>query len=181
MESNGKKEYRKLECVLTDEEVRTKGERIAVLNAMIRTKTEDLKDYNKNEKAEIKLFDKEFDELCRAIGFGKEWREVECLKQRDETNKKIIFIRSDTGEKVSERDMTNKEMQGSLFDSAADKADEALGTPDDSIAAEPVSDEEYEASKAAQIETAEKKKLPTKRKPKLLSEASDDEIAAAEA
>ena len=185
-----KKEMRKLECLLNDEELARKGEAQATKEIHRNSLKAQVKQFSKDKKAEIDMLTTEITNLAAEISYGKEWRDVECLKQRDETNKKIIFIRADTGEKVSERDMTNKEMQGSLFeDDAAAKADEALGTPQEAdgvlevLTAEPVSDADYAASMAAvdrAIETTEKLKLPKGRKPKLLPEASNDDAAASE-
>lgn len=149
-----KREERLLEVFLSDEEVRVKGERIAVLNGLMRTKADDLKDHNKTEKAEIKVLDTEFNSICREIAYGKERRSVGVVLELDESDWKVYTRRIDTDEIISERAATEKEMQKDLFDSAS-TADEALGSPEDVIQGEPVTDEEVAASVSEQF-----KKIP---------------------
>lgn len=117
------KEFRNLECGLTDADVR---EKTAQVVAKIREHSE-LEDAKKSTasayKSQIDDLKASIKHMSGVIERKREMRSIECRWMRDEGRKLMVLVRRDTDETIATRPMTDSELQTELFD--APKAEEA--------------------------------------------------------
>jgi hypothetical protein len=110
------KEYRNLECKLTDDELREKAADVATK----RKQANELKAAKKSNasayKTQIDALDAEIDHGCSVIREKVEARSVECRWIRDDVRKMMACVRTDTGALVDSRQMSDKERQAELFE-----------------------------------------------------------------
>lgn len=106
-----KKEFRRLPCKLTPDELRARGKSLAV----------QVEDYKRVEvektasaqsfAAALKLARARIDDLARVVDSCEERRDVECIFERDEKRWEIVWRRADTWDEVERRPMTETERQ----------------------------------------------------------------------
>lgn len=127
-DSNGlyqktKTETRSLPCRLTDEEKLHYGQSAAKLHNDINEKEMAVLVYALSAKGEIEEMESEESRQLRCIATGTEWRDVEVDVIYDYATGYVRYIRTDTGEEVDLRPMTQKEQQR-RFDFEGDAATE---------------------------------------------------------
>jgi hypothetical protein len=105
----------KLPCKLNDDEVRRKGEELA----LARKKHHEVADEAKSSAAEfkdrLKKIDTQIDLLAEQVRSKRETREVEVIERKDLDAAMVETIRTDTGEIVRARAMSLQERQIHLF------------------------------------------------------------------
>ena len=108
-------EFRKLSVRLTSEEQRQRGKTLA----------ERIEEYNREEqgikaaaeagRAKLKNLRRDIDALADVVDTGTERRDIECALMRDDRRFEIVWYRTDTGEEIERRPMTETERQQPLF------------------------------------------------------------------
>lgn len=115
---------RKLPVKLTNDEVRMKGKRMAVLQGEIQQLGEEKKEIVSDFTSKINGRTTEILKLTREINEGAEYRQVEIVERKDWIEREVQVIRQDTGEVVDARPMTPAELQRPIpFGSRADDDD----------------------------------------------------------
>jgi len=114
-----------LSCVLTDEEIRERGEE-AARNQAERDRVEALRQSTQKEaKGAVEALEGEIRRLLGEVRAKSTSREVEVVDQRNEFEHMIETVRTDTGETVRRRAMTPDEMQTVLFPAAEERGEDA--------------------------------------------------------
>lgn len=114
-----------LPCLLTESEVRERGESAAALHAERKRIEEALEGEKTEAKSKLKTIDLEMGLLMHQIRTKHEDREVAVIYREnldDATDPRIETVRTDTGELVRSRPMTLDERQGKLLPLRADGA-----------------------------------------------------------
>lgn len=114
----------KLPCSLTLDEVRRKGEELALARKKFVETADEAKNVAADFKAKLKELDKAIDELAEQVRSKREMRDVEVIERRDTVNAMVETVRCDTGEVVRSRAMTLNERQVHLFDVNAERDDD---------------------------------------------------------
>lgn len=96
------KETQYLECVLTEEELKTAGQALAERTHQIADLEAQLATVRKEIKAQIERADSERKTFADQISSGKTHREVSCTIKRDYKKNLKIWLRADTGEIAKE-------------------------------------------------------------------------------
>lgn len=131
-----------LEVILTSEE---KNERAAKMSATVlerRRLKEEAKRQNESFNSKIKLLDQEIEAEAVVIENGLEWRKVQCAERISETGIEVHVVRTDTGEVVRVRAMSEEERQEELF-------------PDSQLEEQKAADEEVRAQEERSEEAIE--------------------------
>lgn len=110
-----KTEVRDVPFELDGAELIQRGRALADLDEEIAGLEEQKKDVAKEMKERIDLKRKEAAKLGHVIRSGKEYRPVECTWCPDPVESRMNLIRTDTGEVVFTRPMTEHERQRALF------------------------------------------------------------------
>lgn len=105
-----------LKCILTEEEKLEAGMQLAMANAGVTEKEAEVKKFTSQAKAEIAAYDATISKLSGMIQNGYEYRKVDCEERMFPEEKRIEWIRLDTGEVYKTRPMTPDELQEKLFD-----------------------------------------------------------------
>lgn len=110
-------EFRRLPVKLSPEEQRQRGKTLA----------ERVEEYNREEQAmkaaaelargKLKNLRRDIDALADVVDTGNERRDIECALMRDDRRFEIVWYRTDTGEEIERRPMTETERQQPLFKS----------------------------------------------------------------
>jgi len=100
---------RRLSCVLTDEEFRTKSEDLAVANDDMASLEDAKKAVASDYKSRIEAVAGKIGVLSTTVRNGAEFRDVPCLTTFDFTKGKVVTIREDTGEELENREMKAQE------------------------------------------------------------------------
>lgn len=104
---------RKLKCDLSEQEVRERADKLAMLVG----EKDSLEDSRKVDSKRRKEIDQLGATMCRLgieISTRSEFRNVECVEERDWDDKTVSLVRKDTGEVVESRKMRPDELQGEL-------------------------------------------------------------------
>ena len=118
-EQETKRYNKKLPVKLTDQEKIDKGLRVVELLDEIDDVKEEAKDAAAEARDKIKDIQKRLDEHRKHLRAGTEPREVECIDQQDWSRKRVVTIRLDTGEIVTERALKPSELQTEIDDPEA--------------------------------------------------------------
>jgi hypothetical protein len=109
-------ETRHLPCALTRSEVEERADKLARLvkdrDAIDAERKQVARDY----KTRMDDLSKEIGQLSEQVRSKREWRDVECTKERNEERGTVDFVRVDTGEVVESRALHPDERQVKLFD-----------------------------------------------------------------
>ncbi len=105
----------KLPCKLTNDEVRRKGEELALERKKHREVADEAKASAARFKADLKAIDEKIDDLAEQVRSRRETREVEVIERKDMDIAMVETIRVDTGEVIRSRAMTLNERQIHLF------------------------------------------------------------------
>lgn len=118
-------EHRSLSCDLTEAEVKEKADQLAsTIKAREEAEAARKRDADKH-KDTIKTLDGHIAGLAESVRDRSERRLVECRWERDDQARKMICHRTDTGEVIEKRAMTDEEleeMQPTLFGVEGGKA-----------------------------------------------------------
>jgi hypothetical protein len=109
-----------LKVVLTPEEIADRADRAAQKVAERDSKEEDMKAAAKHAKAEIEKLDAEFRFLSNEVRTRSTYRPVECERRYDYRALRVLEMRTDTGEQLADRKMTEVEKQRELFEEQAE-------------------------------------------------------------
>lgn len=105
-----------LPCQLTDEEVLKFAGELANANKEVDNAIDEKKFLTQQASAKVKRAEAHRDEITAIVASRTEWREVTVHKLHDYVNGKVIETRTDTGEVIRSRDMSDDERQASLLD-----------------------------------------------------------------
>ena len=105
---------RNLKCMLTQDETRTYGIELARENAAKDEAEERKKEVDAQLKAEIESHSTRALSIARKINNGYEYRDVECTLDCNYTKNSATIRRTDTGEVIETRAMTQEERQMGL-------------------------------------------------------------------
>jgi hypothetical protein len=108
-------EYRTLPVMLTEDEVKQKGDVLATRIEERAKLDGERKAASERFKEELKEIDGDIGSLARQLRERKEHRVINCMWERDDARFSMVLIRQDTGEIVDTRPMRDDERQGSLF------------------------------------------------------------------
>jgi hypothetical protein len=103
-----------LPVVLTDDEVRERGIKLAGVLQDIGREEFSKKSFNEGVKGRVDALESEADKLVTVIRAGKEDREVQVEEQKDYKAQEVRTVRLDTGEVIHHRAMTPRELQRPL-------------------------------------------------------------------
>ena len=109
----------RLPCALTESELRARGEEIAKLIGDQEVEELEKKDSADTHNAEIKKLQTKQAQLAQELRERREYRWIPVKKVRVENTHLIQWIRTDTGEIVRERPMTEDERQLEIFPGGA--------------------------------------------------------------
>ena len=101
-------------CVLTGDEIVERSREMAQLMSEIASDETDLKAVVQEFKSRIAGKDARLGTLARNVQNGFEFRTVPCTRHFDYALGRVEEVRSDTGERVSHRAMTDEERQQDL-------------------------------------------------------------------
>ena len=133
---NPDKIYREiLPCVLTPEQTNARGEEAAKIQGDIERAQEAKKESAADFNSTLEGLATKRAKLCQEIRERREFREVETIIRRNETERMMETVRTDTGETVRSRPMDRHELQLELLPVADEAAGEREG-PKDSAEAE---------------------------------------------
>jgi hypothetical protein len=104
-----------LKVKLTDDELLKYGDDLAKLTDEMKDIEDAKKEAASNFKAKLDVIEGEIHRVSAKIRDKQELRLVKCVEQSDSETKRVNTVRSDTGEIVSWRNMTQEEMQRKLF------------------------------------------------------------------
>ncbi len=107
-------ETRPLPVQLTQEETAKKGEELALLYQQRRALEERKKDSVGLINGQLKIIEEEMASLFKAISAGEEDRDVDCSNNKDFDKGIVNFYRTDTGELLESREMTDQERQAEM-------------------------------------------------------------------
>jgi len=150
---------RSLPVLLADDEIKILGETLARKDREKRNLEAEKKLNAQSFKDKIDTLDEDMRSLATTIRDGREYRPVECREEFNYERGIIEVMRVDTGEVVEQRRMTESERQGKLFEreqpsEQKEQTAEASEQPaTDELHAEPVDDDEFEASKDTSLST----------------------------
>jgi hypothetical protein len=99
---------------LTDAEVKEKGEAMAAIKRELNAVKAEKKDVNAGFKSRLDKLEADLTHLSGVIHAKKELRSIDCEWVRDDGRKRMVLVRSDNGQTVNERAMTDKELQTEL-------------------------------------------------------------------
>lgn len=120
---------RMLEVILTDEEIAKRSREMSKVVISRGNLKAQAKIAAEGFAAEIKLLDQKIESEASAIEHGKEIRKVICREVLNtEAENEAITIRTDTGEIIASRPLTEEEKQQNLFD--ATEAETITTTPE---------------------------------------------------
>jgi hypothetical protein len=120
-------EYRDLPVPLTDAEILLKSDQLATKLTERNEMELERKGANKDMKEQIARVEENIDLLRREVKHRQEVRPVPCHEDMDHQRKMVALIRSDTGELVSTRAMTESERQVRLFEPTGKTVKDATG------------------------------------------------------
>lgn len=103
-----------LTCELTTQEITQRGERLAALCEQIEQAKDDLASNVKDERERIKALELDRGKLAYIVIHGVEERPVECMTTFDYRTLSVYTVRTDTGEELDRRPMTEQERQREL-------------------------------------------------------------------
>lgn len=109
-----KRDLRYLDCVLTDDELRQRGAKLAQVTTEIATETDHQKAVRDSQRSVMTALLAKQSELAAQINRGREVREVEVVTYADHARGTAIDVREDTGEVVLTRDLVGAERQQPL-------------------------------------------------------------------
>jgi hypothetical protein len=107
---------RDLRVTLKAEEIAERADRAAQILADRDSKEEELKAHAKHAKSVIESLEAEMRRLSNEVRTKATYQEVRCERRFLYDTGKVIEVRLDTGEVLSERDMNDSEKQRDLFD-----------------------------------------------------------------
>lgn len=135
----------KLPVVLKAPELADRAQRAAHKLQDHDAKLQEFKEQAKENKIVVERLASEHRELSRVVREGKEFRDVPCERIYNWTDGSVKDVRTDTGEVIAERGMSEAERQKSLpfppAESSDDLDDEFGGSTPDAGAAEDTEDE----------------------------------------
>lgn len=105
---------RSLPCRLTDPELLTKADELSVVVQEVSAEEDRQTDVKAQMKAKLTELDARKTRLAITIGRKEEYRDVRCELQADVQAGTVTVIRTDTGESLETRPMTEDEKQKSL-------------------------------------------------------------------
>lgn len=103
-----------LSCVLTDDELRERGEQLAKAIEDIATEQKNQESIKAEMKSSIATLEARRDALAAQVRRKAELRQVEVEEVTDYVSGRFSRSRLDTGEVIHERPLTNDERQASL-------------------------------------------------------------------
>ena len=109
-----KRDLRYLDCVLTDDELRQRGAKLAQVTTEIGTEADHQKAVRDSQRSVMTALLAKQSELAAQINRGREVREVEVVTYADHGHGVAIDVREDTGEVVLTRDLVGTERQQGL-------------------------------------------------------------------
>lgn len=107
---------RNLRCALSAEEVADRADRAAQLLEDRDHKEEELKAHAKHAKGEIERIEAEMRQYSNEVRTRSTYRDIECERIYEWDTGRVREVRGDTGEVISDREMTEREKQMGLFD-----------------------------------------------------------------
>jgi hypothetical protein len=99
---------------LTDAEVKEKGEAMAAIKRELNSVKAAKKEINADFKTKLDKLEADLTHLSGVIHAKKELRSIDCEWVRDDGRKRMVLVRTDNGQTVDERAMTDKELQVEL-------------------------------------------------------------------
>ena len=120
-EATGKRETRKLYCVLTQPEFNVRATEYATADQELDTLEAERKTVNEDYKDRIGGVNAKRGKLRRIVIERREPRDVQCTWHADWASKSMLLRRDDTGEVVQARTMTPEEVQSSFEFTDGDK------------------------------------------------------------
>lgn len=105
-----------LPCELTDVERLDYADKLAEANDAVERAIENKKSAVQTMNAEIKLAVAHRDNINNKVATKREYRDVDVELKFDFGAKTVSKTRTDTGETISSRPMTEKEKQSNIFD-----------------------------------------------------------------
>ncbi len=108
------KEKRSLRCQLTQPELLAAGEKLADLLDNLRCTTSERENVTKQYKAKEAELEAQIETQQLLVRNKSEIRTVDCVNVLDYTDVKCIVTRTDTGEVIVERKLTEDEKQSTL-------------------------------------------------------------------
>lgn len=126
-----------LPVALTDEERLEFANELAKANQAVEHAIDEKKYLNSQAGAKVKQAEAHRDEITNIVSSGKEWREVIVHRVFDYDKGIVTETRTDTGEVIASRQLTDHEKQGNLLDElpeaeeAADEQPEGAEAPAD--------------------------------------------------
>mgnify|MGYP001560173403 CR=1 FL=1 len=109
-----KRDLRYLDCVLTDDELRQRGAKLAQVTTEIATEADHQKAVRDSQRSVMTALLAKQSELAAQINRGREVREVEVVTYADHARGLAMDVREDTGEVVLTRDLVGAERQQPL-------------------------------------------------------------------
>jgi hypothetical protein len=116
---------RQLPVRLTDDELLVFGKKLVKSMRESATAEGARKSENDKRKAAIEKIEEETQRIAGVVQSGEEVRDVTCEVTKNFDSRTVTVTRTDTGEFVEERIMTEAERQESLFDDADAKVEHA--------------------------------------------------------
>ena len=102
---------RELECRLTDEDLKVRGQDLAT-TIDDKVEVEEKKaEANSGFSSKLKHLNKSIVELAQVVRTRTEIRRVECVKEVDTFNRETSIVRRDTGECIETRPATTQELE----------------------------------------------------------------------
>lgn len=120
-----------LRCQLTKEEIADRADRAAQLLEDRDHEEEELKAHAKHVKGKIERIEAEMRQHSNEVRTRSTYRDIECERIFDYKSKRVREVRGDTGEVISDREMTEREKQMGLFDDPEGGPDGGGGGLDD--------------------------------------------------
>ena len=105
-----------LRVQLTTEEIIAAGDDLAEALGEITDLESELDELKKHFKSRITELENKVEQRRKKVHDKSEYRKVDCVEVKNNTNGDVIRIRMDTNEILDERNMTADERQGSLWD-----------------------------------------------------------------
>jgi len=114
VESKPQTSLQSCKCYFSPDELREMSDEMARKIGEIDEKEAEKKAVASQFKADIEAIQKEINWLAQRVRNKFEYRQVKCQIDRDWTNRKVTYVRTDTGEIHRERAMTVDELQTEL-------------------------------------------------------------------
>ena len=106
--------FESLPCTLTDDEWELKAQEAAQLVADLEQQRSEAKEAKKRLKAQEDELAEKVIAISREVRERREYRSIECYEQNEVERKTVVTIRTDTGEVVHSRGMSEMEVRDCL-------------------------------------------------------------------